>query len=824
MTPARWQQVREVVEACLELEPTQRTTFAQTACRGDEAMLREVQSLLRASEEAGEFLEPESDAVTTAPGDMGSAAADAVIGSRIGPYRILEELGRGGMGAVYLAVRDDDEFQQQVAIKLVKRGMDTDYVLERFRYERQILAFLNHPNIARLLDGGSTSEGRPFFVMEYVKGRPILQYSRDKRLDLRQRVELFLDVCAAVSHAHANLVVHRDLKPSNIMITEEGTPKLLDFGIAKLITPSHAGISLPPTNSALRPFTPDYASPEQVMGDRITTATDVYSLGAVLYELLTGKRPHVFQSTSSAEIERVICRVEPERPSSAYPHPDLRGDLDNIMLKALDKDPSRRYATVEQFSADLRRFLGGQPVTARPDTFFYRASKFVRRNRGAVMAGAMVTAALVAGLAATIWQATIAGQQRDLAERRFEDVRKLANSFIFEFDTTISEQGPTAARALLVKRSLEYLDRLGREAAGSVPLQKELAEAYVKMGDVQGRPMASNAGDSAGALASYRKALAMREAMAAEAPEDLDAQEEVARAYQRVGSVLRNTGDYRGGLEIELKALAARERLAGLHGDEFKAKIRLAANYFTAGSAYAQLGRWEAALDTRRKALALYEKLAEKWPDNHDVEVGLTTSMRYVGGAMLELGRHEEAFPYFREALDRELTALDANPSNVSARSAVAGAYTSYAGALARGGRHGPAIENFERAAEIREGLSATDPKDWRMRSMLATTYTRIGQSYLQMKQPAEALKYIQKSLPMREGLSRENPLNAGALAEVGESYAVMGETLSALGKRPSGREWYQRAKGLFNGLEKQGRANFFVKQQQDRLAELSAR
>jgi tetratricopeptide (TPR) repeat protein len=542
-----------------------------------------------------------------------------------------------------------------------------------------------------------------------------------------------------------------------------------------------------------------------------------------LYELLTGKRAHQFQSNAPVEIERVICTVEPQRPSTVYPHPELRGDLDNIVLKALDKDPARRYSTVEQFSEDLARHLDGKPVKARPNTFLYRASKFVRRNRGPVVAGSMVVVTLVAGLVATVWQARIASQQRDLAERRFEDVRKLANSFIFEIDSTIAEQGPTAARALLVKRSLEYLDRLANEASGNTALQAELAEAYVKMGDVQGRPMASNSGNSAGALASYRKALAMREALAAAAPDNLDAQEEVARACQRVGSVLRNTGDYRGAIEIEQQALAMREKLVGVHPDEYKTKVRLAANYFTLGSAYSQLGMWEETLDTRRRSLHLYKEVATRWPANSDATSALTTAIRYVGGALLELGRAEEAFPYYREALDRELAALDSNPANAAARSAVAGAYASYAGALARAGRHEEAIANLLKAADLREALSAADPKDWRMRSMLSTTHTRIGQSFLRLNQPGQALPFIQKSLPLREALSRENPLNAGALAEVGESYSVMGETLAASGRKRAAQEWFLRAKGLFVDLQKQDRANFFVKRELERLEKLMA-
>src|SRR5262249_25625550 len=288
------------------------------------------------------------------------------------------------MGAVYEADRDDEQFRQQVAIKIIKRGMDTDFVRDRFLRERQILATLDHPHIARLFDGGATEDGRPYFVMEFVDGEPITDYCRRRELPLDEKLKLFRDVCSAVQHAHQKLVVHRDLKPSNILVTADGTPKLLDFGIAKLLAPD-TGEAVTRTETAIRLMTPDYASPEQVRGGAITTATDVYSLGVSLYELLTGRRPYQFETYSPLEIERAICDPEPPPPSDAarrQPGTSLKlarqlaGDLDNIVLMAMRKKPDRRYQSVEQFSADLLRFGAGLPVAARPDSFVYRTGKF----------------------------------------------------------------------------------------------------------------------------------------------------------------------------------------------------------------------------------------------------------------------------------------------------------------------------------------------------------------------------------------------------------------------------------------------------------------
>jgi serine/threonine protein kinase len=379
---------------------------------------------------------------------------------RIGPYRLVRVLGHGGMGKVFLGIRDDESFHKRVAIKVLKRGMDTEAIVSRFRHERQVLASLNHPNIAGLLDGGTTPNGLPYFAMEYIEGQNIVDFCESRKLDTTARLQLFRQVCSAVQYAHQNLIVHRDIKPHNVLVTSEGTPKLLDFGIAKLLNPELAGETLAPTAGGAQLMTPEYASPEQVLGHPVTTATDVYSLGVLLYELLTNRRPYRLASRTPADIARVVCESVPARPSTAVTqlpdpaaHDDmatgaeappistagtggrpidadahrlrrrLAGDLDNIVLKALSKEPDRRYASADQFSEDVRRHLAGLPVIARPDTLRYRASKFVRRNRGAIVAGSVVFAALVAGVAGTASQATRANAERVQAEQRFDDVR-----------------------------------------------------------------------------------------------------------------------------------------------------------------------------------------------------------------------------------------------------------------------------------------------------------------------------------------------------------------------------------------------------------------
>ncbi len=497
MTPDRWRKVKETLASAMERETTtDRAQFLSETCADDTALRREVESLL--SQSAGAL-----DSWADGGGFIGSDPAGSQNeGRRIGPYQLVHELGRGGMGTVWLARRADERFEQQVAIKLLKRGTDTEEVLRRFASERKILARLEHSGIARLFDGGETSDGLPFFVMEFVAGERLTTYAKEHKLSVPARLELFRKVCAAVQFAHQNLVVHRDLKPGNILVTAEGEPKLLDFGIARLLDEAAPDV----TALDHRRLTPAYASPEQARGEPITTASDIYTLGALLYELLTEQSPHAFTSTkpSNTELIRVIAEQDPRRPSlvaeDAETRRRLRGDLDNIVLRAMAREPARRYASANGLSDDLACHLANRPVRARPDTFGYRTGKFVRRNKVGVTAGALLTVALAAGVIATAFQAR-------RVERRFSEVRRLTNSYLFEIHDAIHDlPGATSARQLIVTRALEFLDRLAGESAGDRTLQLELAAAYLKVGDVQGKPYKPNLGDSTGAVRSYTKA------------------------------------------------------------------------------------------------------------------------------------------------------------------------------------------------------------------------------------------------------------------------------------------------------------------------------
>ncbi|HEX6184231.1 MAG TPA: protein kinase [Pyrinomonadaceae bacterium] len=427
MRSEEWKRVEELLDAALELEPRERRRFLEGACAGAPELRREVESLLACETKADGFLDAPALAFS-ADFFEGEGPADERAGQTFGPYRVIREIGRGGMGAVFLAERADGEFRQRVALKVVRRSFADTEPARRFRQERQILASLNHPNIARLLDGGVSADGEPFLAMEYVEGARIDAYADAHRLSTEERLRLFRQVCAAVQYAHQNLVIHRDLKPSNILVTADGVPKLLDFGIAKLLDADADGEH---TVTQLGVMTPEYASPEQVRGESVTTASDVYSLGVVLYELLAGRRPYRVRGRKPDEVARAVCEQEPERPSAAVALGEvperlrrrLAGDLDNIVLMAMRKEPARRYASAAQLSEDIRRHVDGLPVIARKDTFKYRAAKFVRRNKAGVAAAALVALTLVGGVVAVAWQASVAKEQARVAAQERDKAR-----------------------------------------------------------------------------------------------------------------------------------------------------------------------------------------------------------------------------------------------------------------------------------------------------------------------------------------------------------------------------------------------------------------
>ncbi len=806
LTPARWQRVKEIVADALDRSAADRATFVANACADDDSLRHEVESLLEHSEEKTNL-----DAFAADLSWTRAEEKDARVGQLVGDYRILHPIGRGGMGAVYLAERADREFEKNVAIKILKRGTDTDEVLRRFRRERQILAQLAHPNIAHLLDAGTTEDGLPYFAMEYVQGTPITDFCDARNLSVSARLELFLKVCAAVQFAHRNLIVHRDIKPGNIFVTEDGEPKLLDFGIAKLLTPEAADTQL--TMQDRQRLTPGYASPEQVRGEPVTTASDVYSLGALLYELLTARTPHRFSSPHPTETEmlRVISEGELPAASSAAQKPDmrrkLRGDLDNILASALRKEPERRYSGVAAFAEDIRRFLEGRTVRAHRDTFGYRTSKFVRRNRLAVAAAALVFLALVVGLGVAAWQAQIAAAQakvaraeRAKAEQRFNQVRELARSVIFDYHDAIAAlPGSTAVRERIVQDALKYLDNLSQEASEDRPLLREMASAYEKVGKVQGNSLYSNLGNTDGAMKSYRASLAIREKLLADTPEDRELQHEVADSHEGVGDILYTAGDLTAGVQSYQRALETRERLAAAEPETLRYALALGQLYTKLGDihgmeGYTNLGDTTGALAHYRKAQAVLEPLAAAHPQDQEVKSSYCTLLTHSSAVAMKSGDALGALDAARRALVllEQIAAFD--PNNQNSRSEMLAGKAVLRLVLAENNLLPEAIELSKSIIADMEKMSAADPENSSFRRSLGVTYNALARDLLSSGNPAGALESHRKALVIAEAAFRSDPNSDDAKADYAFTLQRVGEAHAANGEHPAALEKYREA------------------------------
>jgi eukaryotic-like serine/threonine-protein kinase len=772
MTSKRNREITILFESVGKLPPEQRAAYLEETCREDPAMRAEVEDLLRSAEQqAGTKV---LEAAGSPAQDDGTAGPDSMIGRRIGPYRLVRAIGQGGMGAVYLGVRDDQQFQKRVAIKLVKRGMDTTEILRRFRNEQQILASLDHPNISRLLDGGTTEDGLPYFVMDYVEGIPIDVYCDTQKLSTMYRLKLFLTVCSAVQTAHQNLIIHRDIKPNNILVSASGIPKLLDFGIAKLLNPELSARTVAPTAAEERPMTPAYASPEQIRGGPITTATDIYSLGMLLYQLLTGHRPYHFKSTQRQEVERVICEQEPERPSAIISrveevteggtrvtlnpelvsktrdgHPDklrrrLSGDLDNIVLMAIRKEPQRRYVSVDQFAEDIRRYLRGQTVIARNNTFSYRASKFLLRHTKMVAAAALIILALIGGVVTVSWQAHEAQIEKARSMQHFNEVRKLAGSFMFEIHDAIQNlPGATRARVLLVTRALEYLDLLAHEAGSDPTLERDLATAYQKVGDVQGNPLFANLGDRAGALKSYQKSLTIRQALYRSNASDVGIRGDLASSYERIADVLQVTGDNTGSLEASQKALALREENSAEDPRGDQSIRELAGSNERVGESLALNGDTATALAHFRKALSLRAAVADRNPADADIRRELAGSYERLGNLLTQTNNGADALENYRNALSLREALSGRDPLNASLLRELSISYIAIADALKAADDPAGTLEQYRKAMAIREKLSAADPSNAQATRDLAIVYGDLGSALVYPEKKTGFLEYL---------------------------------------------------------------------------------
>ncbi|MGH8317657.1 MAG: serine/threonine-protein kinase [Steroidobacteraceae bacterium] len=819
--------MKSALADALALGGPTRAAYLERLGARDPALRAEVESLLAADREAdSRFLESPAAAAAQMLRQPNRHA-----GRRLGPYQLLEEIGAGGMGEVYRAVRVDGEYEHQVAIKLVRAGVDAEFVGQRLRAERQILAAFQHPNIARLLDGGTTEDGIPYLVMELIAGEPVDQYCERHQLDIEARLRLFLPVCSAVQYAHQRAVIHRDLKPRNILVTPEGVPKLLDFGIAKILEPGPIAVPADMTINAGRMIlTPEYASPEQLKGEPISAASDVYALGVILYELLTGTKPFRLSDrvTGGGEVLKPVVASEPAKPSTAARRRDgpgaspkgspegishrLRGDLDNIILMALHYEPERRYATVERLADDIRRHLEHRPVSARRPTLAYRTSVFIARHTAGVAAAGVVFLALAAGYVATLREAHIANVQRALAQRRFDDVRRLADSLIFDIHDSIRDlPGAAPSRRLLIHTALKYLDGLSRGAEGDPGLERDLAAAYLRLGDLQGRALSANEGDYAGARRSYRRALAFWQASLRAQPADTEARLELVVTFGKLSDLTWTLGDPAAALSYSRQTVTQSRLLTATRPDDRRYQILAAVSALDYGYKLFKIrGDRAGSLLLVRQATQWLRSLAAAAPQD------LLTARRLAladerQAEILAAGGDDAAAVSLDQSTFQILRTLSAaRPRNTDFRELAAFAELELADTSDRLGRFGAAEQYGRAALESFRSLSGEDPKVGQYHIGAGRTLIAMAKTAFDEHRPARTRTLLQASLrelsqaaPTQQASADFQFAEAAAESLFGDLYQSLAASaphsrLERLRDWQSAKEWYVRAVATF--------------------------
>lgn len=772
-------------------------------------------------------------------------ARDPRLGRLLGPWRLLSPLGAGGMGSVYLAERADMQFQKRVAVKIVRFGLDSEGMMRRFYRERQILAELEHPNIARLLDGGVTDDGFPYLVMEQVEGKRIDVCCRELGLSTKEKLFLFRKVCSAVRYLHSHLIVHCDLKPSNILVTADAEPILLDFGIARL---SNESDSAQQTSTAML-FTPRYASPEQAQSKPVSTRCDVYSLGVILHELLTGRSPYGDEDRTPLEWMRAVELQEAIAPSRCVKDKvlveELSGELDHIVMKALRKDPAERYASVEQFDADVGRYLEGDAVLAQPQTFRYRLRKFVWKNRGPVLAAVLIALVLVAGSAATLYQARVAERERARAERRFDQVRELARLILFDFHDRVQRlPGSTQLQRELVDKTLQHLEGLAKEASGDSKLLAELAESYLRLADVQGNPYSPNLGEPNKALQTYTRAIELLAAV----PEGAGtANLEHARAkLHRERGLLRVSLNARNEAKAEIqKAITLFESLVRREPDSIPHRSELASTWGAladsiTGNSWARaagpgdvveaynrsLGEWREVLRLRPsdaraqravalclvriggeegdqdsgKALARFQAAwsqlssmaaAEKSTPEWKRLAGITRMNE--GRALADLERYPEALEVFGALIQQRRDIVAADAENRQAALDLLHTVKVRGDIQYAAGHFAESLTDYGEAGEMVQKMLARDPKDAGRKDSYADLLRCAARSYMRVGNAAEADRNARRALAIRKEIA-DDP-NADPQSVLIYAFTTLQIEPEQLRQPREGLAYYRKAK-----------------------------
>ena len=770
MTIDRWNRIEEIFQGALERPSSERSAYVAQACGDDKELLSEIELLL-ANDRGGDTTL--RSLVEADVQKLAQASSPSEAGLQIGPYRLVRELDSGGMGVVYLAVRSDDQYFQIVAIKMIRKGLEWPSLVQRFRAERQILATLTHPHIGAILDGGEAKDGRPFIVMEYVEGQPITLACESGGLSIRQRVELFRSVCSAVHYAHQKLVIHRDIKPSNVLVTPQGNVKLIDFGVSKPLAPELIPGELPKTESWQRLLTPDYASPEQLQGKELTTASDIYSLGVLLFELLTGSRPYSLGELSPAAAERLVCEQGIPKPSAVPELPDrvrkeVAGDLDRIVCKAMNQDPSRRYLSAQHLEEDLLRFLEGRPVLARDPTPLYRLNKFLKRHRTASLMACATLMVLVGSVFFHGWQSR-------LADRKVKQVATLADSAISDLTSKL-EQAPasTETQAALFHSALGYLEQL-RQSSGNDPrVLLELSKVYMRVGDLEGSPFVANLGNTGSALNSYQEALHA----ATEAHSRLPGEEStrtLIEAYQRLAR-----------MEYSYASLENLDKAA----DHYQHCLPLARGFWQLNPADPVRIRLLASSYSGLADIEDYSLQPDKALENY------RKALQIVGGELSGNEDHDMMLPRLYTLIGLKLYDL---------------------------GLQTEAFANLRKAVTIAEALAQRSPSPKQAKRRLYTIYDAMigplaGDEMLNVGDSNQAQAYARKALTLAEELAASDSKNAQASWDLGFAYFDMGNALR-LTQRATAAAWYRKSISFTQNLTPRSEAEIHLAFREESLA-----
>jgi tetratricopeptide (TPR) repeat protein/predicted Ser/Thr protein kinase len=791
----RWRLLQSIFHEVSAAPEEERLALLKFRCDGDVQLQERVQALLSAAEKDTRLTESHAPLDDESSEQTDDDSFETHVGVRMGAYQVEKLLGRGGMGAVYLAHRADGEFNHKVAIKIIGLPFELEVLRERFRQERQILAGLNHPNITRLLDGGVTNDGQLYLVMEYVEGLPIDQFAS---ADTVTKLGLFRDVCSAVQYAHQNLIVHRDIKPSNILVDGGGTAKLLDFGSAKLL----AGAEMTQTRFSM--ITPSYASPEQLRGEPATTLSDVYSLGAVLYQLIAGENPFG---------DDLVTRLRDQESGTVTLRKPLPGDLDAVVRKALAPVASERYSSVEQLADDVRRYGAGEAVLAHAPSFRYQAGKFARRNKLALGAALVLLLTVLAGIGGVLSQYRAAVAERRKAEARAEDLRKLSDSLLSEIDEAIQKlPGSTAAQQLLVSTVLEHLDRTAKDSEADPQLQLDVANAYIRLGNVQGNMFAEHTGDTQGALVSLDKALSISRPLTRMQPENAAVKRALAWAEQSRSEVLFGLSRTPEAVASMRSAVRSFDELASRPDANLDALLDAAAAYTRLGDElgvpyWPSLSDFPGALAGYLRAREVYQRAALLAPANLRILQAMANNHRMVGVMQMQTDP-AGALSELHAAIDG-INALHEQAKQVMAiRRMQSGMVGPYAGALIEIGRYSEALAALQEGEIISRELLASDPKNIRAVQDVQAGLSREAECYQERAvgifteggasrraDAANAVKVLSEQQSLLEKILLLEPHNANWESKLGVVLIDIGRQQRAL-QRPE-RSMELAQKGL---------------------------